>query len=213
MMNQQERDVLAKKINFFLKLYGKVDFTTNMISSYMDTLDSFFNKSLNDYLYALDEYSKNKFNKTFPTPIQLRPYLDLELDDLSIANELAQKIKKLVSKKGYDWSSGRFYDHDQKIYEGKDANFWTFKEAVESECGPIGYEVIKKYGGWSLVCNDANENNNFIPQLRELIKSTLEFSKKNHKIENLELTSNQQKKISYQQFELNNYLKIKTINE
>ncbi len=213
MMNQQERDILAKKINFYLKLYGKTDFTINSISQYIDVLESFYNKNLNDYLFALDQYSKNKLNKFFPNPIQLRPYLEQELDEATISNELARTIKNLVNKKGYNWSSGRYYDTDLYIYEGKNENFWTFREAVISEIGPLGWDVIKNFGGWSTICNEANENQNFIPQLREFIKSTIEFKKNNKNLETLQITNFQQNELDYQQKQLGNYLKMKTINE
>lgn len=212
MMNQQERDVLAKKLNFLLKIYEKQNLSANYITQYMDALDQFYNRKLNEYLFALDEYSKNKFNKTFPTPIQLRPYLDVEPESISIANDLSRVIKSLTGKRGYNWNQGRYFDGELSIYEGKDQNFWTFKEAVMSEVGILGWEVIKKYGGWAYVCQDANENQNFIPQMREFIKSTIEFQKNDISIENIQITSNNEKlKLEEKRNEIKKYIQMKEI--
>ena len=129
-MSPQERDILAKAITNLAFFYGKTDLTKVAIVQMIDGFDYFFRKDFNAYSEALEEYSKDKSNRFFPSLSQLRPYLeDYEADPKQEAQEIALRCFSAISNYGYT--------------KGKEA---------EKFIGPIGWEAIGQRGGWQWFC-------------------------------------------------------------
>ena len=171
-MDQNERNILSKKLLEIAFLYGK-EITPEFISMFISSMDNFFKMRLAKYLGALEKYTGDSKNKFFPTPIALREYLDPKLDESDNAKLLSLKINESVSRFGY-------------------SNY----ELAMNYLGPIGKRVVERFGGWNYLCENLGSNiqvGTFIAQAREVIvsmqKENLCFEneqieyKKNHSME------------------------------
>lgn len=87
------------------------------------------------------------------------------------ASRIAGHIIELISKKGRTWAmrdhTGTFGGHE------------SFAEAVEAELGAVGYEVVKRMGGWMALCESTQARYISVlqKQLTEIAKGILDAKK------------------------------------
>lgn len=148
-MNQDERNILAKELINLALFYGKNDLTSLAVSQYLAVLDRFYNKSLQSYLSALDLYLNDGGNKYFPSPAQLKPYLEPKASSRDQALEIAQRCFGAIKKFGYN-----------KPNEAKDY------------IGEVGWRLIQNRGGWYFHCTEIMERD--IPNLTAQFRDTLQ---------------------------------------
>lgn len=180
MLNQKERDSLACIIAECAFFYGKHDLDREKIIIFINTLNKFYSEySFKSLENAFNNYIHDTKNKFFPNPSQLREYLEKKIDSKLSATELARKLDKLILDYGLTWNDGYFHNKETKKFRGADRVFyWTFEEAVISEVGELGLEIINSRGGWKIFCRSGQETSNetsFQAQLRD----TCEFYQKN----------------------------------
>lgn len=149
-LNQNERNILSKKLLEIAILYGK-EITPEFISMFISSMDNYFKMTLEKYFDALEKYTSDSKNKFFPTPILLREYLDPKLDESDNAKLLSLKINESVSRFGH-------------------SNY----ELAMNYIGPIGKRIVERFGGWNYLCENLGSNiqvGTFIAQSREVIVS------------------------------------------
>jgi len=111
-------------------------------------------------------------------PAELREAINPLVDKKAFATELARKIDKAISRHGYNWDKG-FFGPNGIYWENDQGHIFTsFKEAVISEIGPVGWHVVCARGGWLNTRNSANEMEQgiFFAQMREQIAASLQLS-------------------------------------
>lgn len=126
-------------------------------------------------MMALQKYRKNSFNKCWPKPADLRVIVNPKGDSRHVAITLAYAIDKAISKHGWSWEKG-YYGLNGNYWKDKDGNtFNTFKDAVISELGEIGWHVICSRGGWNNLCESSRnmEEGIFIAQLRDQAQASI----------------------------------------
>lgn len=176
-MTQQERDQLAVKIAECAYFYGKTDLDREKISMFINVISKFYSNPFSEIIKAFDLYMHDSKNRFFPNPSQLREYLEKKVDAKLEADSLARKIDKAILTYGQSWGEGYFdgfYENDRSkpklYYIGKDRKkHATFKEAIISEVGEIGFGIIERRGGWKQFCISGQNNydNNFFSRLRD----------------------------------------------
>lgn len=152
-------------------------------------------EDLKDYdeqkvLNAYVAYRKDFKNRSMPLPAQIIQIMNPKMDSRDFANELARKIDKAVSKFGYAWQDGVFFN-GERYFEGGGRYHWTFKEAVIAELGPLGWHAICLRGGWLSVRNSANEMEEgiFIAQMRDQLQSSYNLQQQGIDVTMIEMPS------------------------
>lgn len=196
MLTQQERDDLGKQLTLLAVSYN-YDFPKEKAKMYIDSLEYFCASPLERYHMAIHEYISNQFNKTFPTPMQLRALIFKQPDSRDIANELVRKIDKAIMKHGWNWEDG-FYHADGNYWEANGKKFNNFREAVIEELGEIGWHVICSRGGWNSVCRSSNDVDEgiYIAQMREQIQSSYSLAKQGIDIARISMPKKQENGLS-----------------
>ena len=147
---------------------------------------------------AYNVYRKNPANKHFPMPAQIRSivYPETLLSERDIANELVRKIENAVKKHGWNWESGIF-SNGEFYWNGSNSRYKSFKEAVCSEVGEVGWSAICARGGWQCVRNSANQmdEGTFVAQLRDQIESLIRIKKSGVDITQLVISSENKNQI------------------
>lgn len=157
MLSQQERDQLALQLFEMALFYGKSDLTRESVTATINLYESFFRRTLTEYLDAIRSYMADQKNIQFPAPARLRPYLDKELDDDSKAVEVASRVVAAVSRFGYTWPS------EAKNY-----------------IGDLGWEAVQRFGGWTFVCENLGvgiSQTTFQAQIRDSAKAIIKTAK------------------------------------
>lgn len=131
MLSQQDRDRLAKELINMAFMYGRENTTPEFYSTMISSLDKFFNLSLDKYLVAINSYMRDQKNKTFPSPMALRPYLEPELDSDTRGKLAAARVIEAVSKFGY-----------------------TNPTEAKQYIGELGWNAVSRFGGWTYVCEN-----------------------------------------------------------
>lgn len=183
-MTQEQRGQIAFLITKTAKYYSK-QIDKEVISMMVDDLsDLDFGLVANAY----SEYRKNPKNKFFPLPAQIREIIFPEIDDRFVAIELARKIDKCISKYGYVWEQGCFNGLNH-YWQGNGKICSSFKEAVLSELGELGWHTICSRGGWLATRNSANEmeEGQFIAQMRDQILASITLQKQGIDIAQIEM--------------------------
>lgn len=130
-------------------------------------------------LKVMNDWMNEAKNKSHPLPGDIREKIFPVLDDRAVSIEAARKIDKCIAKFGWTWEHGYFREGGN-YWEDLDGNRHdSFKEAVISSVGPIGWKVICDRGGWQNIRNSANEmeEGQFIAQLRDQVQSTLQLQR------------------------------------
>jgi hypothetical protein len=153
-LSQDERNVLGKEITRCALIYGK-DLGRGEITMMITLLEEYFGLTCSEYVKNIRAYIENPANKFFPTLVNLgrRP----ELSAAAKANDLAGKIRKAITVKG-----------------------WADPEGAKEYLGPVGWEVVERSGGWVYICENHGVDLNpltFHAQARDMALSLIETEK------------------------------------
>lgn len=150
-----------------------------------------------EVMEAFLKYRRNPKNRTFPLPAQILDIVHPEPDSREFATVLARKIDLAVAKHGWNWEQG-FYHKDGNWWEDDKGNiFSSFKEAVISELGEIGWHTICSRGGWIATRNSANEMEEgiFISQCRDQIQASYNLQKQGIDVSKIALPQPERKNL------------------
>jgi hypothetical protein len=192
-LSPDQRKVISKTLVSLAQLLDKPlspDSLTMMVNALSDL----------DYvrLKSCLENWVNRPNVKFPLPGDIRKELDptSHVSERDVANELARKIDKAISKHGWAWDKGIVHETGN-YFIGGGKSFWTFKEAVTEELGELGWVVIQNRGGWMHIVESSKdmEEQSFIAQLRDQIESAYRLQKSGVQVERIGLPNSQHNQI------------------
>lgn len=184
-MNENERKNIAKLWNGLALMYGRElhPSALSMMLNAIENLDaSKVEKSLNDWA------RESKLGR-HPFPAEIIEKINPQIDKRAMAIELAHKIDKCINKHGYAWAMGHM-QNGVVVYRGAEKkDFPTWKAAVISEVGEVGYHAICFRGDWQKTCESANESEEqfFIAQMRDQIVSTITLREQGVDITQIEM--------------------------
>jgi hypothetical protein len=160
-----------KKVIIMTAVYYQRDLNPDVLAMMADDLAEFDEQ---ETIAAYKAYRNNPKNRTFPLPAQIIGIMKPEPDSRDVANELARKMYKAIIVHGYPWQEGYFSANGQYWLDDKHQRHSSFKDAVISELGEVGWHVICSRGDWIQFRNSANmtDESAFIAQLRDQIQSS-----------------------------------------
>lgn len=175
-MTPEERKRLAKVIALTASYYGK-EIQREVISMMLDDLDTYDPDAVE---VAYKNYRLNPKNTAFPLPAKIIALIEPEIDERTLANDLARRIEKAIRRFGNSWAIGitRKGENGPEVYfEGGGYAWPTWEQAVRAELGEVGFEAVRRYG-WSAMEQNyfSMDRGIFFAQLRELIESVLRLS-------------------------------------
>lgn len=106
-----------------------------------------------DVIATYKAWRRNPKNTQFPLPAQIRGIIQPEVDPDSAAREIASRIVGAISKCG-----------------------WSQPKAAQEYMGDIGWEIVRRNGGWEHVCQHHGvsiDPGTFHAQSRDIAKSML----------------------------------------
>lgn len=174
-MNQENRKKIAYELEAMGVYYSK-QLNPQALSMMVSDLEDL---PIELVLMAIKKYRQNPKNRTFPLPAQIREVITPQTDDRSLSIELSRKVLKALNNHGWAWQHG-FYENGKPYFEDDKGNrFDSFREAVISELGNLGWEIIETRGGWQNLALMANEQEEgiYAAQLRDQIEATLKNKK------------------------------------
>lgn len=166
----KQKHKIAARISMVNAIYGvsmpieAIEYQAHILSEY----------DFDSVMSAFDKYMREtKFSKP-PTPGQIIEILSPKVSDRDLANDLARKIDRAITRKGWNWEQG-YWHEDGPYWEISGGVVRSFKEAVIDELGAIGWHVICSRGGWLNLRNSAAEmqEGQFIAQLRDQAQSSM----------------------------------------
>lgn len=152
-MNRQD---LARAIKATATYYNR-QLDAEVLSMMCDDLDDLAPDAC---IAAYMQYRRNPANRAFPLPAQIRElvapeeYVAVETQ----AREIASRIVGGIAKHG--WCNGR---------------------EAEADIGPIGWQLVQRYGGWSRLCQDVGTGRGMLnpltlqAQLRDQLEGTIRY--------------------------------------
>lgn len=175
MMTREEKIRVAQKIAMINQIYSfKI---TDDAAMYQAEL-------LADLPYVLviaafDDLVKNNTTGRPPSIGHVRQKLEPKTDDRALSIDLSRKVLKALNKHGWSWEHGYYHNGKPYFEDDKGNKFETFREAVVSELGELGWEIIESRGGWQNLSTMANEQEEGIyqAQLRDQIEATIKNKK------------------------------------
>lgn len=188
MWTQEQRNVFGELLVVTCKIYG-FDMGRDVARL---TIEDLQDLDALQCLAALTSYRKNPKNKTWPRAADIRALVQPDVDENAVAVELAHKIDHLIARMGYNWEQGVYVGAEENVFlNTRNEVFATFKEAVISEVGEIGWKVIQSRGGWLNLRNSSNEmeEGTFKAQFRDHVKSVISRSRAGYEISDLALPS------------------------
>ena len=138
----------------------------------------FYDKALQAYGYekvvvALEEILKDQRpGQHMPSIAEIERHIN-KADEVSIKAEAMQVmalLNKYISYRGSSWEETFKYD-----------GYTSFEKAFLDKCGPVAWEVVKAFGGWSTFVGSACEASSpetFRAQVRDMAMSVIERSRK-----------------------------------
>lgn len=196
-MNHEER---IKVGEVWVGIAGMYDKQINP-QSLRIMLDAVDDISFEKLMRAMNDWTKTSKLSRHPYPADLIAMVNPEIDKKLVAIDLARKIDKAVAKHGYNWQEGFFHSDGNYWNDDKGNKFYSFKEAVISELGEIGWHAICARGGWLRVRESANamEEGTFIAQMRDQIQSSMALAEAGHDVTKIEMPKREQ--LSYNEHE------------
>jgi hypothetical protein len=185
MWNENDRKVFSKSYVLTCKMFDK-EITYEMASFVIRNIEDLdFNKALS----ALDSFSRDPKSKFWPKIADIRNIINPVLDHRMVAVDLARKIDKAISYHGYNWEGGYWHSTGNYWENDKGEKFRSFKEAVISELGAVGWHAICSRGGWVNVRDSANtmDEGTFIAQMRDQIQSSITLAERGVDVSNIEM--------------------------
>lgn len=105
-------------------------------------------------------------NEFFPRPVsKLIQLVKKPVTNEDQAANIASEIMNAYVNHGYRWNTPThgYIKRDDGVIElgqyfkGKDTNYFQWDHAALSVFGPVGLEVVNRYGGWTSFCEIAKE--------------------------------------------------------
>lgn len=149
---QEERTHIGQLIVRTYKAYGK-DIEREVVRMMIDDLEG---NLLESVVSALSAYRRNAKNKFPPTIADILALLAPQVDDHTRAVEISSRVLEAVAKYG-----------------------WNNSELARAFIGEVGWEAVKRYGGWMRVCENLGDTidvTTFAAQIREVAKAQLLIS-------------------------------------
>lgn len=170
-MNTENRKKIAYELEAMSVYYSK-QLNPHALSMMVSDLEDLPPELV---LLAIKKYRQDPRNKTFPLPAQIREVLLPKTDDRALSIELSRKILRALTKHGWCWSHGYFENGKPYFEDDKGNKFDNFKDAVISELGELGWQLIESRGGWQNLSKMANEQEEgiYAAQLRDQIEAIL----------------------------------------
>lgn len=149
------RQVLARTIKATATYYGRT-LEPEVLSMMCDDLSDL------DYGKCIDAYAayrRNPKNRTFPLPAQIRELVAPEqfVSVETQAREISARIVGAIPKFG-----------------------WCNARDAQAFIGPIGWDLVKRSGGWRFLCENVGHNmsaTTLLAQLRDQLEGTLTYGK------------------------------------
>lgn len=160
-MTTEEKIHVAKMLTLTYKIYGK-EFDLDMGQLFVDDLAD---QKFDDIIRALSAFRTDKKNRLPPNVADILSLINPEIDDSAKAQNIAGLVLKAVSKFG-----------------------WAQPSEAKEMMGPVGWEIVQRYGGWQYVCENLGEDisvTTFTAQVRDAIKAQLQISSSGAQFENL----------------------------
>lgn len=172
-MSPIERQKVAAKIFECALFYGK-DLSREQVTGFLDVLSNQFTAEASVFISAIDQHMKDPKNKFFPAPVHLRQFIEPEVQTEDVSVSLVADIATAVRRHGYEWPNGYFHHSVDRYWFSKGNKLHTsWEDAVRSELGDIGVEVVRRYT-WRGLC-DTYHNGNlpaFNAQIKQFITAT-----------------------------------------
>lgn len=161
-----------KKLLLKLAAYYGHDLTAAQLDIYADQLSRHLNEV--ELAQAMNLYIDEPSNEFFPRPIsKLIALVKAPVSQSDVAQQAAALIKQAVIDKQSAWTQGYYWGRHPETgdhvfyFEGRNQNFWTWREAAENYLGSLGLAMVDHMGGWHKVCERFNESPDTVvwPQL------------------------------------------------
>lgn len=161
-----------KKLLLKLAAYYGHDLTAAQLEVYADQLSRHLNEV--EVNQAMQAYIDDPTNEFFPRPIsKLIALVKAPVSQVDLSQQAAALIKQAVIDKQSAWTQGYYWgrhpDSGEHVFyfEGRNQNFWTWREAAENYLGSLGLAMVDHMGGWHKVCERFNESPDTVvwPQL------------------------------------------------
>lgn len=167
-MSPIERQKVAVKIFECALFYGK-ELSREQVTGFLDVLSNQFSADASVFIGAINQYMKDPKNKFFPAPVHLRQFIEPSVQTEDVSTSLVADIATAVRRHGYEWPNGYFHHNVDRYWFSKgNKTHLTWEDAVRSELGDIGVEVVRRYT-WRGLC-DTYYNGN-LPAFNSQIKS------------------------------------------
>ena len=155
-MTQEERNEIGQVIGVMAVYYGRNDLTVPVISMYIDDFEG-AGLTMSEAIQGYKLYRQNPKNVFFPIPAKIIELMRPVVSDETLAREAAARIQEAIVRCGY-----------------------TNPEAAKNYIGEVGWNVVRRFGGWRYLCENHGLSINpltFQAQARDLAKSHLELWK------------------------------------
>lgn len=133
-------------------MYGK-ELNSMALKIMLDSVDDL---SAIQILSALGEWAKTSKQNRHPVPAEVRQMVCPTVDDQTKALNITTLVLKAITVYG-----------------------WAQPSESEKMMGPVGWELVRRYGGWGYVCENLGDTidvTTFTAQLREGVKAELQIS-------------------------------------
>jgi hypothetical protein len=173
---RDEKLITLKKLMVGLAAYYGHPIDDYVVSMYAEDLADL---PLEAVLQAAREIRLDPKTSRFPLPALIRERASPVISDTDLSRDIAARIFKAIGRHGHNWSD-------------KDAN-WP-SQAI-AELSDLGFEVVKRLGGWFRVCEFSGDVSLgiFMAQVRDLAESTLKSVRAGHLGRTLALSDPQSK--------------------
>jgi hypothetical protein len=139
-----------------LSAYYAQDLSDSVLKMYCDDL---VDLDFSTVSTAMSSWRLNPKNNRMPLPAQIRQMVCPEIDQDSVAREIASRVIAAVSKFGYTDPNGA-------------------KEYI----GETGWEIVRRFGGWQYICENLGvtlDLTMLTAQVRDLAKVHSTYSQEN----------------------------------
>lgn len=174
-MNAHDATILKKNLVSMSAMYGrKLD--DDVLRLYVSALNSY---SIEQLQKAFAEIMTDPKIKTMPIIADILQKLNPTMTDRDDGVVIANKIFSLVQRKGRDWEHSPTFHDGEGFYIGNGKYFADFGSALKEELGDLGYEVVRRMGGWLSCCLAFNNSDHAVvkAQIRDLSETIKRMAK------------------------------------
>jgi hypothetical protein len=157
---RDEKLIALKKLIIGLAAYYAHPLDDFVVGMYAEDL---MDLPIEDIVRAVREIRLDPKNTRFPMPAVIRAKAGAATSDVDVARDVSARIFKAIGRHGHNWSE-------------KD-KAWPSEPLAE--LGELGFEVVKRLGGWFRVCEFSCDVSAgvFLAQVRDLTESTIRAAK------------------------------------